>query len=122
MKISARLPVGERNGLDSLGAQVAHHPTGRFVVMAICDVDALTTKVESDVTTATLRIRRIEALGREDLADAEELMRRALEHRTGQPMLPEDIEVEITQAFRPDEADAAGDRTSDELRGRRARR
>lgn len=112
VKLNARLPVGERNGLDALGAQVTHHPTGHFVLIAICDVSELMTKVESGETTDTtakLRIRRIEALGREDLAAGENLLRRALEHRTGQEMLPEDVEVEITRAFRlsdPDDGDA----------------
>lgn len=120
VKLNARLPVGERNGLDALGAQVAKHPTGRFVLMMMCDVVELTTKVDTDETIAKLRIRRIEALSLEDLTAGEQLLRRALEHRTGQQTLPEDIEVEITQAFRPDESDNGED---DELRrARRTRR
>lgn len=122
VKLNARLPAGERNGLDALGAQVTHHPTGHFVLIAICDVNELTTKVESGETTDTiakLRIRRIEALGREDLDAGERLLRRALEHRTGQQTLPEAVEVEIVRAFRPEEADDIDAGDPDELGGRR---
>lgn len=105
VKLNARLPVGERNGLDALGAQVASHPTGKFALILMCDAVELTTKVDTNQRIAKLRILRVEALGRRDFAAGEQLLRRALEHRTGQQTLPEHIEVELTEAFRLDDSD-----------------
>lgn len=106
VRLNARLPVGERNGLDALGAQIAAgHPTGTFALIMLCDVVELTTKVDTNQRIGKLRILRIEALGRKDLAAGENLLRRALEHRTGQQTLPDDVEVEITEAFHVDEDD-----------------
>ena len=106
VKLNSRLPVGERNGLDALGAQIAAgHPTGTFALMMLCDVVELTTKVDTNQRIGKLRILRIEALGRKEFAAGEQLLRKALERRTGQQMLPEEIEIEITEAFRLDDPD-----------------
>ncbi|MBS2962615.1 hypothetical protein KGA66_06120 [Actinocrinis puniceicyclus] len=92
VKLNSRLPVGERNGLDALGAQVASHPTGKFALILMCDAVELTTKVDTNQRIAKLRILRVEALGRKDFA-------------AGQQTLPEHIEVELTEAFRLDDSD-----------------
>ena len=101
VKLNSRLPVGDRNGLDSLGAQVANHPTGKFALIMLCDVVELTTKVDTHQRIGKLRILQVEALSRKDFAAGEQLLRRAHESRTGQQTLPEHIEVDVTQAFHP---------------------
>ncbi|MGH6657589.1 MAG: hypothetical protein ACRDVE_20580, partial [Actinocrinis sp.] len=85
--LAARLPAGERNGLDALGAQVATHPTGRFVLVVLVDVSETKTKLDVGLSTATLRIRRIEALTGKDGDTARKLLLAAMKRRTGRDQL-----------------------------------
>jgi hypothetical protein len=113
VKIAARLPAGERNGLNALAAQLKHfenQPGKTFPVLLMVSVEKMVTTVSTGETTAMLRICRAEAIGRQDYADAEQLITRALERRTGQPTLPENIRVELAEAFDDDPHDPGGGR------------
>lgn len=104
VKLAARLPAGERNGLGALAAEIAHNPTGRFAVILIVDPLESKTIIDSDETTTTLRIRRAEALLGPEFDAGQDLLHRAMVRRTGQDTLPADLQMEL------DELDGGGDR------------
>ena len=104
VRLAARLPAGERNGLDALAAALAANPSGRYLVIAMVDVSEIKKRIDTDETTATLRIRRAEALLGPDSCAGEQLLRRAMERRTGRDALPSDVEAER------EELDDGGDR------------
>lgn len=59
----------------------------------------MTTDQDTGDTLPTARIRRAEVVRRQDLKEAERLVRRALEERSGTTVLPMELEDEITAAF-----------------------
>jgi hypothetical protein len=98
-KLSTALPGGDGNGLDAIARQLVDTPHELHIVIAI--VDAKTTKIDHDTDKRepTARLRRIEVIQGEDKAVAQQMMRRALEARTGQTVLPIDLEDELRAAF-----------------------
>ena len=98
--ISGALPKGDANGLGPIVRDLIDHPHRYHVVMAILDSKKITTDNDSGEVIPTARIRRIEAVLPADLAVAEQLMRRALEKRSGRQMLPIDLEDEMRLAFK----------------------
>lgn len=87
VKLSARLPVGERNGLDALALELGDDPSGSYIVIALVDPLQILKKVDTGETTATLRIRRIEAPTGMYSKQARELLLRAVQRRTGRDQL-----------------------------------
>jgi hypothetical protein len=98
--VSGALPKGDANGLGPIVRDLIDHPHRYHVVMAIVDCKKVTTDNDSGDITPTARIRRIEAVLHADLPVAEQLMRRALEKRSGRQMLPIDLEDEMRLAFK----------------------
>lgn len=104
VSMSGRLPSGDGNGLEAI---VYDLNDAKKVHVCICLVSGKkgTTDFESGETVTTARLRRIEViLDPEDLKLAENLMRRALDRRTGRESLPYDLEEEIRGAF-PEDAE-----------------
>ncbi|MFJ1461793.1 hypothetical protein [Nocardia sp. N2S4-5] len=99
-KLSPRLPGGDRNGLDLIAAAAVEHPHRQHVALVILDTKQVTTDADTGSAVATLRIRRVEIVDRDDLPTAERLVRRALERRSGDTVLPIELEDEITIAFK----------------------
>lgn len=87
VKLAARLPAGGRNGLDALGPELGKHPDDMFVVVAIVDCSQTLRQRDTDTTTATMRIRRIEPLRGMAADKARELLLDALKSRTGRGQL-----------------------------------
>jgi hypothetical protein len=109
--LGGNLPKGDANGLSAMAGDLIREPERKRVIIAI--VDNPTTKINnvSGDRLATVRICRVEAVLPDDLGAAEQLMRRALEKRTGQTVLPLDLEDELSAAFAefdPDAEDADG--------------
>ncbi|HEX4399648.1 MAG TPA: hypothetical protein VH136_18560 [Trebonia sp.] len=100
MKTNAVLPKGDENGLYTIAAELIADPKKYRAVIAIVDCRRVTIDQDNGEEAATIRIRRAEVVLPEDLAAAERLIRRALEHRLGQTTLPLDLEDEIEEAFR----------------------
>ena len=113
MKISGTLPKGDKNGVALLDNVVAADPDTRHVVIVILSTKKLVTDVDAGDTEALLRIDRIERILPADAERAEQMLRRALEKRSGSTVLPIDIENEIKSAFRdamiPDQQPDEGD-------------
>jgi hypothetical protein len=87
VKLAARLPIGERDGLGALAPWIGDDGGGMYVLVALVDCQQMTTKLDAGLTTATLRIRRIEALTGKDGDAARELLLAAMKRRTGRDQL-----------------------------------
>ena len=98
-KLSASLPKGDANGLPAIAADLVEQPHRFHVVMAVVDCKKVTTDHDTGEVEPTARIRRIEAILPADLKAAEQLMRRAMEHRSGRTVLPLGLEDELRFAF-----------------------
>lgn len=105
VKTNALLPKGDENGLSAIAAVLVDEGASRSpkrlrAVLAIVDTKRVGIDSDTGEEQATVRFRRVEVLLADDLGEAEKLIRRALEFRSGQAVLPLDLEDEITQAFR----------------------
>ena len=99
MKLNPKLPTGEANGLEAIAAQLVQNPEGKHVVMAIVDCHRITTDADTGNSEPTARLRRVEVLLPQDRNVAQDLMQRALEHRTGKAVLPFALQQELTDLF-----------------------
>lgn len=98
--MSGALPAGDANGLAAIARDLVESPARPHVVVAIVDAKTVRTNVDDGARLATVRVRRIEAIS--DPTDREHLRRllmREFERRTGQAVLPFDLEVEVRRAF-----------------------
>ena len=98
-KLAPALPKGDGNGLTAIARDLIDNPHNAHVVIAIIDCKQITTDNDSGEVVPTARIRRVEPVNRGDLTLAHDLMRRALEKRTGQTVLPFEVENELREAF-----------------------
>jgi hypothetical protein len=99
VSIGGTLPVGDGDGLTAIASSLIAEPARMRVMLAVVDVAKVTVKTDTGERTATVRVRRIEEVLPGDLGTAEKLLRRALERRTGQSVLPLDLEDEIRDVF-----------------------
>jgi hypothetical protein len=97
--LSGALPKGDANGLGPIVRDLIDEPHRFHVVMAIIDCKSVNTNFDTGEVVPTARIRRIEVMLSQDLTEAQRLMRRALENRTGRTVLPLDLEDDIQIAF-----------------------
>ena len=98
--IGGNLPRGDANGAAAIASQLIASPERLRVLLVV--VDCPTTKTDNlggGGQTAVARIRRIEAVLPRDLATAEAMIRRTLELRSGQTVLPLDLENDLKAAF-----------------------
>jgi len=119
VKRAALLPKGEENGLAAIARDLVAEGTGRQprkMRAVLCVVDCRRVAIDSDTgeEVATVRVRRAEVVLPQDLAEAEKLIRRALEFRTGLATLPLELEEELEQAFREIDLEADPDAKADE--------
>jgi hypothetical protein len=99
-KIAAKLPSGEADGLSHIAPQLIRDPHAFRVILAIIDCKTTTVDNDEGSVVPTARIRRVEVVLDADLPAAEQLMRRALENRSGRTVLPLDLEDDVAIAFR----------------------
>ena len=93
--LSGNLPKGDGNGLTAIVDELIKDPRQMHIVIAIVDCAKVTQNTDTGETIPTARIRRIEVCKGEDASLAENLMRRALDQRTGREALPYDLEEEL---------------------------
>ena len=100
-KLASALPKSdELNGLNEITEQLCAHPDGLHVAVVVLDCSKITTDIDSDESTPTARVRRIEVItDNDDKAVLRRLATRALEKRTGKTVLPLDLEDELRAAF-----------------------
>lgn len=100
--LSGRLPAGEANGLGAIVRELIDDPGRVHVLVVLADAIKVTQLVESGDTVPTMRIRRIEAItAADDRSDLQRLLMREFERRTGKPVLPLELERDVTAAFEP---------------------
>jgi hypothetical protein len=108
--LGGNLPKGDANGLAALAGDLISDPERKRVIIAIIDNPKTVVHNITGDRVATVRIVRIEAVRNDDLPAAEKLIRRALEQRTGQTVLPLELEDELSDAFADfDPADPDGE-------------
>jgi hypothetical protein len=107
--LGGNLPRGDANGLSAMAGDLIREPERKRVIIAIVDNPKTVVNNISGDRVATVRVCRIEAVLPQDLGAAEKLMRRALEKRTGQTVLPLDLEDELSAAFAEFDPDAGDD-------------
>jgi hypothetical protein len=124
VKGTALLPKGEANGLSAVADLLQKEPRRLRAALVVLDCKRGTEDYDLDDTVVTVRIRRIELLLPQDIDAAEQMIRRALEFRSGQTTLDLELEDEIRQAFEqmkePDStADPDEDEPGDDGQGRK---
>lgn len=98
-RLGGNLPRGDANGLDALARALIDTPDQVHVVVALVDCKKITTDTDTGDVEPTARIRRIEAITADDRRLASQMLRRALERRTGKTVLPYDLEEDMRAAF-----------------------
>ena len=107
VKLASSLPDGDANGLTAVHQKLCDAPHEMHVVVALVDCKRITTETDTGELVPTGRVRRIEVITKP--ADGKrliQLVRRAYEERTGQTVLPLDMEDELSAIF-GDSDDAA---------------
>lgn len=100
IKLASALPGGDSNGLSPLVRDLIDNPHDMHVVVALVDCKQVTTDNDSGDVVPTARVRRIEAIRNPaDGARITQLLRRAYEDRTGQTVLPLDLEDELQEVI-----------------------
>jgi hypothetical protein len=100
VKKQALLPRGEENGLAAIAADLHKDPRRYRAVIGIVDCKRGAIDYDTDEEQLTVRFRRIEVVLRGDHGAAEQLIRRALEFRTDEAVLPLELEDELEKTFR----------------------
>jgi hypothetical protein len=105
--LAGNLPDGPANGLSAIAADLIDHPHTVRVVVALVDTAKITEKVDDGTKVPTVRVRRIEAItDAEDAALLRRLLLREFERRTGQAVLPLDLETDVRSVFDDPDAEA----------------
>lgn len=99
VKLGGKLPDGEKNGLNLIASQLCDNPDRVHVAIVLLDCKSVTVDTDTGDTVPTARVRRVEIVRREDLPAAQKLIRRSLQGRSGETVLPLEMEDEITAAF-----------------------
>lgn len=99
-KLSSALPQGDGNGLAAIARALIDTPHEVHVVVALVDCKSSAIDHDSGEVVPTARVRRIEVVDdHDDKQIATQMMRRTLERRTGQVVLPLDLENDLKAAF-----------------------
>jgi hypothetical protein len=98
-KLTGALPKGQANGLPAIARQLVDKPDDKHIVIAIIDTKKIVTDIDSGDAEPVCRVLRIEPIEGDDKEQAAQILRRSLEQRTGQTVLPLDLEDEITDAL-----------------------
>lgn len=99
-RLSSGLPKDpQKNGLGAIAGALLNNPHHKHLVIALVDCSKITEDTDTGERQPTIRILRIERVAPEDQDEAERLVRRALEYRSGDTVLPLDIERDLESWF-----------------------
>lgn len=94
MKLTAKLPEADANGLTAVEAQMVDRPDRCVTIVAVVDVHKLTTDMDTGDVEPTVRIVSVEALTTDlDAKAARKLLDATHTRRTGRQTLPLDDEA-----------------------------
>jgi len=89
IKLSGAAPKDDdANGLSELLIDAVDHPKRPHVIIAVVDTGKVTVDTDTDASTPTLRIRRVEVVPEEHREHAYAMFEAAYAERTGQETLP----------------------------------
>jgi len=99
VKLASALPAD--HGLTAVATSLIDDPEQMHIVLAIVKTKKLTTDVESGDVSPTAHIKRIEVVGsdKDEAKRLLQIMRRAHERRTGNTVLPLDLEDDLRTAL-----------------------
>jgi hypothetical protein len=98
--LSGRLPSGDANGLAAIVGELVDDPDRIHVLVVLAGCLKVTHVVKDNAQVPTVEIRRIEAISDPgDRAALQRLLMREFERRTGQPVLPLELEQDVEAAF-----------------------
>jgi hypothetical protein len=98
--LSGALPDGPANGLAAIADDLVDNPTRVHVAIILLDTVKITQRVDDGTRVATVRVRRIEPIRDPgDAATMRRLLQREFERRTGQVVLPFDLETDVRTAM-----------------------
>lgn len=92
-KLSASLP--DDHGLGAIRGVLVDEPERVHAALVLIDTQKITEEIDTGERVATVRIRQIEVIGGDDLEWVGRAFRRAREARTGQAVLPIELELEL---------------------------
>jgi len=98
-KLASALPEGDANGLAALAPDLCQDPHKTHLAIVVLDCKTIVENTDTGAQTPTARIRRIEPITGQDKPLAAQMLRRALEERTGQAVLPIDLEDDLNSLF-----------------------
>lgn len=94
-KLNGALP--KENGINDLNSLMINNTEKTYLVVGIIKPTKITTNLETGDAEATAAFHRIEVVTGNDLTTADQLIRRAIERRTGMIELPIETEDELKQ-------------------------
>lgn len=115
MKFNAKLPEGGNNGLSAIEQELVAqardgHEPAHYVAIVILEPGDAVLKTDGDIVPS-VTMRAIEVV-REDIPALTRIMQRAKEKRTGDTVLPFDLEAEVAGVFAgvdPETGEVLGD-------------
>jgi hypothetical protein len=99
ISLSGALPKGDANGLAPIVRSLIRDPERIHALVVLVDTSKLVTHVDTGETVPVLRVRRIEVILGSDLKEAQRLIRRSWEARSGSGTLPLELEIDLEQIF-----------------------
>lgn len=99
LKGTALMPKGDKDGFTPIADDLEKDPLKLRAALIIFNARRGTTEYATTDTALTIEIVRGELLLPQDLDQAEVMLRRALEFRSGQTTLEFDLEDEVRRAF-----------------------
>jgi hypothetical protein len=108
--LSGALPSGDANGLAAIVSDLINDPERVRAFVVLASASKVTQLVHDGSTVPTLQIRRIEPItDADDGREVSRLLMREYERRTGQLVLPLELERDVASAFELDPTDPPGD-------------
>jgi hypothetical protein len=109
ISLSGSLPRGDANGLGVIVKSLIRDPEKVHALIVLVDCTKQIHYTDTGETIPVLRIRRAEVVRAGDLKEAERLIRRSWEERSGDTVLPLELEDDIKSILESVELDVPKD-------------
>lgn len=96
-KLAAKLPT--ENGLDACNPSMVADTERAYLVVGVVRPVRITTDVETGLSQATAAFQALEVISGPDLVEADAMLRRAEERRTGQASLPLNLDTTLSRVL-----------------------
>lgn len=96
-KLAGKLP--QENGLNAVNGSMVHDPERAYLVVGVVRPVRITTDVDTGLSQATAAFDAVEVISGPDLVEADGMLRRAEERRTGQASLPLKLDTTLSKVL-----------------------